>query len=92
MMAQGEGLLRKFRQPLEGTIFRIPTLTFVAAAMRRRMDAILLLGKLGAHKIRQLLGNSSRHKALTVAVAGVIGLALILLLLEIRVWTHSLIQ
>ena len=92
MMAQGEGLLRKLRQPLEGTIFRIPTLTFVAAAVRRRMDAILLPGKLGAHKIRQLLGNSSRHKALTVAVAGVIGLALILLLLEIRVWTHSLIQ
>src|SRR5215467_5227712 len=78
MMAQGEGLLRKFRQPLEGTIFRIPTLTLVAAAMRRRMDAILLPGKLGAHKIRQLL---SCHKALTVAVAGVIGLALILLLL-----------
>jgi len=85
MMAQGEELLRKFRQPPEGTIFRRPTLTFVAAAMRRRMDAILLPGKLGAHKIRQLLGNSSRHKALTVVVAGVIGLALILLLLEISV-------
>jgi len=70
MMAQGEGLLRKFCQPLEGTIFRIPTLTLVAAAMRRRMDAIRLPGKLGAHKIRQLLGNSSRHKALTVTVAG----------------------
>ena len=55
------------------------------AAVRRRMDAILLPGKLGAHKIRQLLGNSSRHKALTVVVAGVIGLALILLLLEISV-------
>src|SRR5262249_32163475 len=53
--------------------------------MRRRMDAMLPLGKLGAHKIRQLLGNSSRHKALTVVVAGVIGLALILLLLEISV-------
>jgi hypothetical protein len=78
MMAQGEGLLRKLRQPPEGPIFRIPTLTFVAAAMRRP-------GKLGAHKIRKLLGNSSRHRALTVVVAGLIGLALILLLLEISV-------
>ena len=60
MMAQGEGLLRKFCQPLEGTIFRIPTLTFVAAAVRRRMDAILLPGKLGAHKIRQLLSATGR--------------------------------
>jgi hypothetical protein len=85
MMAQGEGLLRKFRQPLGGTIFRRPKLTFVAAAMRRRMDAILPPGKLGARTIRQLLGNSSRHKALTVVVAGVIGLALILLLLELSV-------
>ena len=85
MMAQGEGLLRKLRQSLEGTIFRIPTLTFVTAAMRPRMDAIVLPGKLGAHKIRRLLGNSSRHNALTVVVAGVIGLALILLLLEISV-------
>ena len=84
-MAQGEGLLRKFRQPLEGTIFRIPTLTFVAAAVRRRMDAILLPGKLGAHKVRQLLANSSRHKALTFVVAGIVALALVLLLLEISV-------
>ena len=60
MMAQGEGLLRKLRQPPEGPIFRIPTLTFVAAAMRRRMDAILLPGKLGAHKIRQLLSATGR--------------------------------
>ena len=55
MMAQGEGLLRKVRQPLEGTIVRIPTLTFVAAVMRRRMDAILPPNKLGARTIHQLL-------------------------------------
>ena len=85
MMAQGEGLLRKVRQPLEGTIVRIPTLTFVAAVMRRRMDAILPPNKLGARTIHQLLGNLSRHKALTFVVAGVIGLALILLSLEISV-------
>ena len=85
MMAQGEGLLRKFRQPREGTLFRIPTLTFVAVAMRRRMDAILPPNKFGARTIHQLLGNLSRHKALTVLVAGVIGLALILLSLEISV-------
>jgi hypothetical protein len=85
MMAQGEGLLRKFRQPLEGTIFRRPTLTFVAAAMRRRMDAIPPPNKLGARTIHQLLANLSRHKALTFVVAGVIGLALILLSLEISV-------
>jgi len=77
--------LRAFRQPLEGTILRRPSLRFVSAAMRRRMDAILLPGQSGARTIRQLLGNSSRHKALTVVVAGVIGLALILLLLEISV-------
>ena len=84
-VAQGEELLRKFRQSLEGTIFRRTTLTFVAAAMRRRMDAILPPNKLGARTIHQLLGNLSRHRALTFVVAGVIGLALILLSLEISV-------
>jgi hypothetical protein len=85
MMAQGRKLLRKFRQLLEGTNFRRPTLTFVAAGMRRRMDAIVPHGEPVVRTIRQLLGNLSRHKTLTFVVAGLVGLALILLLLEISV-------
>jgi predicted lysophospholipase L1 biosynthesis ABC-type transport system permease subunit len=85
MMAECEGLLRTFRRLLEGTNFRRPTLTFVAAGMRRRMDAILPHGKLVVLTIRQLLGNLSRHKTLTFVVAGAVGLAFILLLLEISV-------
>ena len=82
MMAQAEELLRKFRQPLECKICRIPTLTFVAVAMRRRMDAILPLNKLGARTIHQPLGNlSSRKKTVAFLVSGVVGVALILLLL-----------
>jgi hypothetical protein len=85
MMAQGRKLLRKFRQLLEGTNFRRPTLTFVAAGMRRRMDAIVPHGEPVVRTIRQLLGNLSRHKTLTFVVAGLVGLALILLLLEVSV-------
>jgi hypothetical protein len=85
MMAQGQGLLGMFRQLLEGTIFRRPTLTFVAAGMRPRMYAILPHGEPVVRTIRQLLGNLSRHKTLTFVVAGVVALALVLLLLEISV-------
>jgi hypothetical protein len=49
------------------------------------MDAILPHGKLVVLTIRQLLGNLSRHKTLTFVVAGAVGLAFILLLLEISV-------
>ena len=85
MMAEREGLLRTFRLLPEGTNFRRPTLTFVAAGMRRRMDAMLPHGKIVVLTIRQLLGNLSRHKTLTFVVAGLVGIALILLLLEISV-------
>ena len=82
MMAQGEGLLHTSRQLLEGTIFRRPTLTFVAAGMRRRIDDILPRGEVVARTIHQLLGNlSPRKKTLAFVVAGVVGLALVLLLL-----------
>jgi hypothetical protein len=37
MMAQGEGLLRIFRQLLERAIFHRPTLTFVATAVERKL-------------------------------------------------------
>jgi hypothetical protein len=49
------------------------------------MDAMLPHGKIVVLTIRQLLGNLSRHKTLTFVVAGAVGLALILLLLEISV-------
>ena len=75
MMAQGRGLLRRFHQLLEGTNFR------------SRMDAIAIMphGEPVMRTIRQLLGNLSRHKTLTFVVAGLVGIALILLLLEISV-------
>lgn len=84
-MAQGQGLVRTFRQLPEGSIFRRRTLTFVAAGMRRRMDAIQPHGKLVVRTIRGLLGNLSRHKGLTFLISAVVGLALVFLLLEISV-------
>ena len=74
-MAQGQGLLRMFRQLLERTIFHRPTLTFVAAGMRRRTHAELAVGAVG-----RLLGHFRRRKTLAVAT-GVVGLALFLILL-----------
>jgi hypothetical protein len=79
MMAQGQGLSRSFRQLLEGTMFRGPTLTFVAAGVRRRAQAIMPhAGAVGAFS--RLLGHLRRRKTLAI-VTGVVGLALFLILL-----------
>jgi len=59
-------------------------LTFVAAEMRHRIDAILPHGELVVRTVRQLFGNlSPRKRTLIFVAAGLIGLALIFLLLEI---------
>lgn len=89
MMAQGQELLGTFRQLLETKIFHRTTLRFVAAGMRRRIDAVLPHAEVVVRTICQLLGNlSPRKKALALVVAGVVGLALLLLLLEISVRTE----
>jgi hypothetical protein len=80
MMAQGEGLLRTFRQLLERAIFHRPTSTFVATGMRRRTQAIMPYAELAVGAAGRLLGHFRRRKTLAVA-AGVVGLALFLILL-----------
>jgi len=77
MMAQGRKLLRKFRQLLEGTNFRRPTLTFVAAGMRRRTQAVMPYAELAVGAVGRLPGHFRRRKTLAVAT-GVVGLALFL--------------
>jgi hypothetical protein len=90
MMAQGQELLRTFRQLLEAKIFHRTTLSFIAAGMRRRIDAVLPHAEVVGRTVCQLLGNlSPRKKTLALVVAGVVGLALLLLLLlEISVRTE----
>ena len=83
-VVQGQELLRTFRRLLGTTLSRRTTLTFVAAEMRHRIDAILPHGELVVRTVRQLFGNLSPRKTTLVFVAaGLIGLALIFLLLEI---------
>src|SRR5262249_42918960 len=79
--------LRTFLRLLGTTISHRTALTFVAAGMCRRIDAILPHGELVVRPVRQLLGNlSPRKTTLTFVVAGLVGLVLIvLLLLEISV-------
>ena len=80
MMAQGQGLLRSFRQLLEGTIFRRPTLTFVAAGVRRRAQAVMPHAERAVGALSGLLSHVRRRKMLAIAT-GVVGLALFLILL-----------
>jgi hypothetical protein len=79
MMAQGQGLLRLFRQLHEGTIFRRPTLTFVAAAAHRRAEAVIPYAEVAVGALSRLLSYFRRRKALAIAT-GIVGLALILIL------------
>src|SRR6266576_415348 len=77
MMAQGQELLRTFRQLLATKIFHRTTLRFVAAGMRRRIDAVLSHAEVVVRTICHPLGNlSPRKKTLALVVAGVVGLAL----------------
>jgi hypothetical protein len=85
MVAQGLELLRTFRHLLETTISRRITLRFVAAGMRRRIDAVRPHGELVVRTVRQLRLNLKPRNTLAFVVAWV-GLALVLLiLLEISV-------
>jgi hypothetical protein len=84
MVAQGQELLRAFPRPFETTISRRTKLRFVAVEMRHGIDAILPHGELVVRTVRQLFGKLSPRKTTLIFVAaGLIGLALILLLLEI---------
>lgn len=83
MVVRGQELLRTFRRLLRTTISRT-TLTFVAGGMRHGIDAMLPHGKLVVRTVRQLFGNlSPRKTTLILVAAGLSGLALILVLLEI---------
>jgi hypothetical protein len=83
-VAQSQTLLRTTRQLLEA-IIASTRLGFVAAGMRRRIDAVTLYGEVFLRTVDQLVGNF-RHRKLLAVVAGVAGLVLILiLLLEISV-------
>jgi hypothetical protein len=84
IVVHGQELLRTFRQLLRTTIYRRTTLKFVAAKMGHPVDPILPHGELVVRTVRQLFGKlSPRKTALIFVAAGLIALALILLLLEI---------
>ena len=80
LMAQGQGLLRTFRQLPESTVFQRPILAFVTAGMRRRTEAVMPYAERAAGAVSRLLGQFRRRKTLAVAM-GVVGLALFLILL-----------
>jgi hypothetical protein len=79
-MARGQRLLRTFRHLPESIILRRPTLAFVAAAMRRRAEAVMPYAELAVGPLSRLLSHFRRRKTLAV-VTGVVGLALFLILL-----------
>jgi len=86
MVAQGQELLRTFRRLVESKISRRGTFRLVAAAMRHRIGTILPQGEVVVSTIHHLLGNfTPRKKMMAFVVAGVVGLALVLLFLEISV-------
>ena len=86
MVAQGQELLRTFRRLVESKISRRGTFGLVAAAMRHRIGTILPQGEVVVSTIHHLLGNfTPRKKKMAFVVAGVVGLALVLLFLEISV-------
>jgi hypothetical protein len=78
-VAQSQTLLRTTRQLLEA-IIASTRLGFVAAGMRRRIDAVRPYGEVFLRTVDQLIGNF-RHRKLLAVVAGVAGLVLILILL-----------
>jgi hypothetical protein len=83
-VAQSQRLLRTTRQFLQSFIARTG-LSFAAAGMRRRIDAVRPCGEVFLRTVDQLIGNFRHRKSLAV-VAGVAGLVLIfILLLEISV-------
>jgi hypothetical protein len=83
-VAQSQTLLRTTRQLLEA-IIASTRLRFVAAGMRRQIDAFMPYGEVFLRTVDQLIGSFRRRNSLAI-VAGVAGLVLILiLLLEISV-------
>jgi hypothetical protein len=80
VMAQAQGLLRSFCQLPKGTIFRRPTVTFVAARARLRAEAVMPYAELAVGALNRLLSHFKRRKTLAIAT-GVLGLALFLMLL-----------
>ena len=83
-VAQSQTPLRTTRPLLEAIIASTRS-TFVAAGVRRRIDAVMPYGEVFLRTVDQLIGNF-RHRKLLAVVAGVAGLIFILiLLLEISV-------
>jgi hypothetical protein len=84
-VAQSQTLLPITRQLLEAIIASTRS-RFVAAGMRRRIDALMPYGEVFLRTVDQLIGNFRHRKLLAVVVAGAAGLVFILiLLLEISV-------
>jgi hypothetical protein len=82
IVAQVQRLLHTFHQ-----LFRAHTthLAFVSAEMRRRMEAVLLQAE-RLLSTCQLLGTSSRWETIVKCIAvAIVGLALVIVLLEISV-------
>jgi hypothetical protein len=78
--------LSKFLELLEITISRRTRLSFVAAQIHRRVDVMLSRSEVAASAIWRPLTNLTPHKKmLAFVIAGMVGLALLLLLLELSV-------
>lgn len=85
MVARHQKLSRTFRQLLQTTIAVGRTLKLVAARMRHRFDALLPQREFVLRTVRQPFGKlRGRRTTVIFAAAGLIGLALIVLLLEIN--------
>jgi hypothetical protein len=67
MMAQGQRLLHSFRQLLKGTNSRSRTLTFLAAGVRRRAQAVMPHAKRAVGALSGLLSHFRRRKTLAIA-------------------------
>jgi hypothetical protein len=82
--AQVQGLVRTLHRVLGASSPRRTQLILLVTGMRHRMVAVLLQGEPLLRKIRELRGNISPRKAiLTLVAAGVVGVAFIIVLLEV---------
>ena len=80
LKAQGQELVRIFSRLFESTVASRTTLMIVAEGFRRRADAVVPYAELAMGAGGRLLDHFRRRKTLAVAT-GVVGLALLLILL-----------
>jgi len=88
MAEHGESLVRAIHRVAGASGPRRESLTFIIAAMRRRMDAVMPQGERLMCGFRRLVETTSLRKAILLVAAGVVALGLIFVFLEISVRTE----